>query len=339
MKTQAQEIPLPGQASKPTGLRVDDVRALRAFMTSGGRGERFQALHRPDARRVGLNLLETWALILGAWALCFHGSLYWTPVALLLMGSRQRALGNLLHDASHGNMLEGRALNARVCMALCALPMFEDYERYRLQHLRHHASLGQPGQDPDYLELPPPTPGQPAPGAWAVFTRFFFDARMWRSSMLATLPQVGVARRLQVLGWWLGLLGLLSLAAGPRGAAVFALLWLGARASVYHAVKVFAEISDHVGLVPGTTVGYTRNLPSNWLSFFMHPHHDNYHLTHHLFPRIPLAHLPQVHRMLMAVDLYTQASHCESYFLGEDSVVRSWIHPKPEPVRIHAVSP
>jgi fatty acid desaturase len=160
--------------------------------------------------------------------------------------------------------------------------------------------------------------------------------------VLATLHKVDAKKRLQVLVWWAGFLGLLALLVEPEGAAAFVLLWLAARATVYHFVKIFAEISDHVGLVPGSIIGYTRNLPSNWLSFFMHPHHDNYHLTHHLFPRVPLVQLPRMHQMLMEVGLYTQAHHGESYFLGEASVVRSWIQPEsepePEPVSIRSVS-
>lgn len=323
--------------SATSKLAVDDIRALRAYLTTGGRGARFQAFHQPKAWRALRELVETWGLLLAAWALCFYGSALWVPLALLLMGTRQRALGNRLHDASHGNMLPGREVNERVGTLLCALPMFEDYAQYRLEHLRHHAQLGMPGMDPDHLELPPRAPGRPALGAWAIFSWFAFDLRMWRSSVLGMFHRVGARPRLQMLAWWAGFLGLLALLAGAWGAASFALLWLASRATVYHLVKVFAEISDHTGLVPGSTLGYTRNLPSNWLSFFMHPHHDNFHLTHHLFPRIPLAQLPRIHEMLMEVSLYRQAHHCESYFLGEGSVVRSWIHPKPEPVSLRSV--
>lgn len=341
LKLKEPEVEAPPGATTPKrkALVVDDIRILRAYVTAGERDARFQALHQPEAWRVVRDLTETWGLILASWALCFYGSWLWAPLALLIIGSRQRALGNRLHDASHGHMLAGRAPNQHVGTLVCALPMFEDYELYRLQHLRHHAYLGTPGKDPDYLELPSQEPGQPPLGPWAIFARFAFSPGMWRDSVLATLHKVDAKKRLQVLAWWACFLGVFALVAGPRAAASFALLWLAARASVYHLVKVFAEISDHVGLVPGNIIGYTRNLPGNWLSFFMHPHHDNYHLTHHLFPRIPLSQLPRMHELLMEVGLYARAHHCDSYFLGETSVVRSWIHPKPEPVSLVSVSP
>lgn len=36
----------------------------------------------------------------------------WTaPIALLILGNRQRALGNILHDAAHRNLTRNRVLN------------------------------------------------------------------------------------------------------------------------------------------------------------------------------------------------------------------------------------
>jgi fatty acid desaturase len=323
-----------GGASEPRTSRrlvVDDIRTFRAFLTTEERRGTFEALHQPSPRHAARDLVETWTLIFAAWALCFYVSPLWTPLALIVIGSRQRALGNRLHDASHGNMLRGKKANQWVASLLCALPIFEDYELYRLEHLQHHAYLGTPGRDPDFLELP--AQGEESPrSAWRVYFSFALNPRMWRDSVLTTLPRVGAVQRLRVLAWWTVMLGVLALLAGPRGALVFAALWLASKATVYHLIKVFAEISDHVGLVPGTILGYTRNLPNNWLSFFLHPHHDNYHLTHHLFPRIPLAHLPRMHGLLMEVGLYAQAHQCERYFLGESSVVHSWLQPKPGPM-------
>ncbi|RKG95873.1 MULTISPECIES: fatty acid desaturase, partial [unclassified Corallococcus] len=111
----------------------------------------------------------------------------------------------------------------------------------------------------------------------------------------------------------------------------FAGLWLLSKMTAYHLIKIFAEISDHIGLKPGTVLGYTRNHPSNWVSFFLHPHHDNYHVTHHLFPRIPLANLPRMHQLLLPVSQYAEAHHCERYFRGPRSLVGSWLHFQTEP--------
>jgi fatty acid desaturase len=315
----------------PARLGVADIRHFRAFLVEGERAKLFEELHRPRPGVVWPQVLGTWGLILAAWALCVYVSPLWLPLALVVVGSRQRALGNSLHDASHGNMLEGREANRRVGTVLCSLPMFEDFELYRIEHLRHHAYLGVPEKDPDFLSLPRGADGQPPRAPWAVYRSFLLDGTMFRKSLIGVMDRMKPAQRWKVLAWWLVALALLAGVAGPKAALSFAGLWMLARATTYHAIKVFAEVSDHIGLEPGSIIGYTRNLPGNWLSHLLHPHHDNYHLAHHLFPRIPLANLQRLHVLLTEASGYGSAHHCDTYFLGPSSVVRSWVAPKAIP--------
>ncbi|MBN1204942.1 MAG: fatty acid desaturase [Myxococcaceae bacterium] len=309
---------------------VPDAKRLRAYLGEPERAPLFQAL---QATLPGVALwqtLEAWALIVGSWALCFYVSPLWLPVALVLIGSRQRALGNKLHDASHGNTFVTARANRVGGALLYALPMFEDFELYRVQHMKHHAYLGQPENDPDYLEVPASCRGGPG-ASWRMFLHFALQPGLWRDSVLGTLHRQTWRQRLNALAWWVGALGLLGLLASPTAAASFFGLWMLARATSYHVIKIFAEVSDHIGLEPGSVLRYTRNLPNTALSFFLHPHHDNWHLAHHLFPRIPQAQLGRLHTLLMEVPLYAQGHHCTAYFSGEASVVRSWIQARPLP--------
>ena len=126
--------------------------------------------------------------------------------------------------------------------------------------------------------------------------------------------------------WWALLLGALALAAGPAGALVFAVLWIVARMTVFHGITVFREISDHVGLQPGSVLGFTRNSPHKpVLSFFLHPHENNYHLTHHLAPTVPCHRLRAAHKIFMQVPEYAAAHQCDSYFSGRRSVIACWV--------------
>ena len=56
-------------------------------------------------------------------------------------------------------------------------------------------------------------------------------------------------------------------------------------------LKVSAEAAGQaptkLGLKPGSILSFTRNAPRNLLSVVLHPHNDNFHLTHHLAPRVP----------------------------------------------------
>ncbi|RYZ15234.1 MAG: hypothetical protein EOO70_07105, partial [Myxococcaceae bacterium] len=205
--------------------RGKEVRELREYLVAQGQEEQLTGLGVPRPARAILEVLETWALILGAWVLCVHVSWFLLPVALVLVGSRQRALGNRLHDAAHGNMLKGRVLNQRVAALMCGLPLFEDFETYRNAHLRHHAYLGHAQKDPDYLSVPEAPAGR-AHSAWSLYVFFVTDVKLWRDSVLATLFRAPVAHRWRVLAGWTGVLGALGLLAGAGAALSFAGLWL-----------------------------------------------------------------------------------------------------------------
>lgn len=67
----------------------------------------------------------------------------WTaPIALLVLGSRQHALGVLGHEAVHWSVSEDRAKNDRLGNLLCMWPLLSDVEGFRGFHLAHHARVG-----------------------------------------------------------------------------------------------------------------------------------------------------------------------------------------------------
>ncbi|WP_267886374.1 fatty acid desaturase [Paraburkholderia xenovorans] len=101
---------------------------------------------------------------------------------------------------------------------------------------------------------------------------------------------------------------------------------LGARATVFHAITTFREMTDHYGLEPEGIFRFTREIPNHGLlSTLLHPHHNGYHLTHHLFPAVPYHQLPRLHAQLMTLDDYAgRALVCHSYLKGSRSSVIGW---------------
>ena len=92
-----------------------------------------------------------WIVVsLVVWAVYRIGMLI-TPLAIVVIGNRQRALGNLLHEASHQNLSPKRSLNDTIGTALLAAPLFNSLPYYRHQHARHHAWLGDLERDPDLI--------------------------------------------------------------------------------------------------------------------------------------------------------------------------------------------
>jgi fatty acid desaturase len=96
----------------------------------------------------------------------------------------------------------------------------------------------------------------------------------------------------------------------------FALIWLIPFLSVFQIIRFFAEVSEHGGLYKSEDqVEMTRNnLIHPIIRFFLYPHGDAYHLTHHLMPGIPHYHLPVAHHFLMTDEQYQKAHHCFGYF-------------------------
>lgn len=320
----------PGRGVKERSAVQEEMLALREALRSRPEwNERFLQLQKPRAA-VSLAYIATgWFGLVLSWAMVAWGPLALLPLALLLTASAQRLLGNSLHDAAHGNILRG---GETLFELLLAAPMFEDFRRYRLLHLRHHASLHEPENDPDYLPIPERlADGRAGPSAWTVYRRSVCSWRPWWSNCLGELPALGWRERLRILAWWAVAVGVLGAVAGPARALAFAGLWLLSRATAYHALKVFTELADHSGLEVGSVLSYTRNAPRNGLGLLLHPFGDNYHLTHHLAPRVPMPNLHATHLLLWSVPEYRAGHHCDGYFFGRHPVTRSWLRAWSEP--------
>jgi fatty acid desaturase len=261
-------------------------------------------------------VLSVWSVLhVGGWAV---------PTALLLIGTRQRALGDLLHDASHRALLRNSKLNDALGHSLLAPLCFESLTDYRVEHARHHAFLGDPQQDPDYLS-PMAAPHSP----WQrVYAAYALDRSIWRTSTFARLVDAGVPlkRRALLAGWWLATLAAMSLLAGFHIACVCAALWLGARASVFHFVTTFRELCDHFGLERGGVFSFTRDAKTSCLlRFIVHPHNNGFHLTHHLLPCVPYHQLRAAQAWLALLPPYrTRATVSDSYTSGERPLVGTW---------------
>jgi fatty acid desaturase len=289
--------------------------AFRKSVALGGYETRMLDLQRPRPTSAMYQMVHSWSII----AASTYAALRWgwtIPFAVIAIASRQRALGNVLHDASHGNLWRRPGRFARIFIAA---PLFEDFEGYRRRHLRHHAYLGDKERDPDYYDLPR------EPTAWRVYRHLFLSWSFWLSSAFGEMKNLRRAPWASVLAYWGGLVAVLGVAIGPRRAVLSLGLWFLARGTAYHAIRAFTELADHVGLARGTILSFTRSSPGNMLSLIFHPHNDSYHLAHHLYPRVPLASLGEAHQLLLGVPDYAAGHICDGYFFGRYSVARSLV--------------
>lgn len=270
------------------------------------------------------DIATDWAIIcLTVW-IAYRIGVWASIAAIFVIGNRQRALGNLLHEGGHQNLSNNRDANDRIACVLLASPLFNDLSLYRLQHAWHHGSLGDPARDPDYL-----ISVTHAGDHWfSVYLRVLITPSMWAGSVLGHFIDSRLNRRqmLAIVLWWTVCEALLKVTIGTHFAVLFFVLWMAARATAFHAITTFREMTDHYGLEPGGIFSYTRDIPDHGLSSVsLHPHHNGYHLTHHLFPHVPYFDLPDFHSRLKMISAFNErAIICDSYVKGGRTSATNW---------------
>lgn len=222
------------------------------------------------------------------------------PVAVLVIGARQRALASLLHEAAHGTLFAKRFLNAIVGRVLCGWSILQSFSAYRTSHvLNHHPRIGEAADDPDLkfmLEM----------GVYEKQTRPHF---IWN---YLVAPSIGL--RIPEYLWFVlkdrllvnlldrrfrnETLALLSVhaacivVAGATGWLweVF-VYWYLTYLTVFGIIGWLSELSEHFPLMgpnEDNNVYESRNRYAAWPErLLIGMHGDHLHLTHHLLPGVP----------------------------------------------------
>lgn len=245
------------------------------------------------------------AALLGAWLL--GGGV--TPpeglaivLLMIFIGTRFRALNNIVHECSHASFAEAREQNTRIGKVCSALTL-GSFLAYRHEHLSHHAHLGDYTHDLDLQGIE--KLGLHDPLSVRVVLRHALTPLMFRHLpfyLSIDLSQTdGRAFQLLKLGLLAAVTALTVIF--PLSTALFVIL---PYVAIYTALNYWADCLDHAGLVPtDDDLDGSRNvLAPKLVSWFLFPRNDCFHLVHHLFPNVPARHLPKAHDMLLADPVY-----------------------------------
>lgn len=245
----------------------------------------------------------------------------WTYiVAIFFIGSRMRGLDNLMHEASHAMLFKNRILNKWMACIFAAFPVFTSYTTYCLSHYDHHRDLWGK-KDPDARRYKLVKLDQPTESAWQ-----FILLHIVRPMFLIHVPQYvygtlkvnliskkePISERVARFGFWFIIIVSSILFGWWKELILFwAIPWL----TTFQILRYWAEMAEHAGLKTRRALYASRNSFDNPLErLFLHPHHDTYHLVHHLFPAVPHYNMRKAHLVLMEYPEYRDAHHCVGFF-------------------------
>jgi len=213
------------------------------------------------------------------------------PLAILVIGNRQHALGILGHDGSHQSVCrKHRGLNDLLTNVFAFIPLGICMREYRNFHWDHHRHTNN-DRDPEVLlkhTMPNPITGPVTVGKvvrhgvmdllgfgipheirfmYYIRPRTFRDAVPMACLIAATIAAIYVGLYLVPVLWF---------------ASTATSFWFFFRLRVW---------TEHVGLGEGETLRFTPTRAERWLFL---PHNTWLHFEHHQHPSVSFDNLPKL---------------------------------------------
>lgn len=242
------------------------------------------------------------------------------PFYLVAAGSLH-GISLFTHEAVHGVLSPNHLLNRLLGIA-CAMPVLQNYSAYKVLHLRHHKHLGHEG-DPDHYD-------NYSDWTWLVFTAHWVRLIIGYPIYLVMIPILGFRQGRPVDRRWIALevtllmLAVAAVIASPVSWTMLLNCWLIPMIIINTFVNI-RGMSQHTFLEePDDPVQGTRSILTNRVTaYFMC--NENYHLEHHLFPRVPWYNLKPLHGAIKGQLADRDAPFVQSYFEFVCEFVRkSW---------------
>lgn len=240
-------------------------------------------------------------------AMLFYFQPWCYPISLLLIGSRQRALATLLHEATHRCLAKSPFLNRLLGTYCSGYLILQEFNTYLDSHVkRHHAYLGDKANDPDYsyhlnLKL------YEYHGCIDFFKNYILKPILLVKiiSYLLYLVEHRIMPRKPYLKNFMAMflywLVIIAICLYFKVGIYLLLLWFVPLITTSAIVGWFNELAEHYPLVGRyqDDLHMTRNRFSHWLEHFIfNTHAENYHLVHHMQPTIPFWNLKKAHHIL-----------------------------------------
>lgn len=239
----------------------------------------------------------------------------------IFIGSRQKALESLIHEATHFHLCRNIHLNDFIAYYFLALPMCHDFIAERHSHVYgHHQQFWDSKDDPDFIRYKDMGLDQfPADSkmhfikiickAFPSYVLDSFRTLIWHSNRTKynTFNRV-VYFSLVFYGFYsFGYLRELLM------------YWFIPFSITLTCIRYIMELSEHLSLDCEDEFVSTRNNIGFFNELLIHPCGDAYHIIHHILPRVPFYNLKKAHDILMAnhKTYAEKGRHCYGIFFHE----------------------
>lgn len=283
---------------------------------------KIRQLNRLDNFHGPLQCMEDWLIIIACVAISqavlqhrFNVvSIFVYLTAICVIGTRMRALAELLHQSAHGTLASNRTFNMVLGTVFTGWTVLQSWTGYRKTHVvEHHKYLGNEQRDPDFQ---------------ALIQAGLYDKNVKRSDVIQYLLSIptphttlAYAKYLlinrinnasettfeKILRSFFYLLTIFVLLYTGH-LAKFILYWMVPMITTANWVGAFIEFFEHYPLLmkpSNINVFMSRNRVCSALEdFFLGIHNEGFHLVHHLWPRLPAWHLRKAHEIMMDDSVY-----------------------------------
>lgn len=291
-------------------------------------------------------LLFDWGLIAATITVAhLYFGIWFYPVAVVLIGSRQLALIVLYHEASRRGLFSNPRVNDLVGEVLVAWPIFVSLFSFRTHHEAHHRHLNTM-LDPDWPRYR--LPDSPVARDWVdprplravvlplLKDLFGFDAleqlrKVRRQSRRIDEPDRQEPKAVELPEWrwasyprWTRITFYLIVAAVLTITGTwlhFLIYWIVPAVTMFKMLMRLRLMSGHFAIYGGDGLRTTLASPLERLLFS--PHHIGYHVEHHLYPPVHFSNLPKLHRMLQERDHYAPGTPFRLTY-GYWELLRDW---------------
>lgn len=249
------------------------------------------------------------------WALAASLPLY------LICAASLHGISLFTHEAVHGVLSANHTTNRLLGIA-CALPVLQNFSAYKVLHLRHHKHLGDEG-DPDHYD-------NYSRWSWVIFVMHWVRLLIGYPIYIVMIPILGFRQGKPLDRLWIaaevGVLMILiaAVCASPLPWSLLFHVWLIPMLIINTMVNI-RGMSQHAFLEhQADPVLGTRSILTNPVTaFFMC--NENYHLEHHLYPRVPWYHLKNLHEEVRDQLVARKSPFISSYFAFVcEFIVKSW---------------